>query len=89
MPTTVHVVACKVLPNSSSNNLNQQCPSTQRTVVTTTIEQLTNTTTTVIGTQPFDYAYASSIWSLAFTSVVGLYLVSKNVGLILALIKGR
>jgi hypothetical protein len=40
-------------------------------------------------TDTFDYAYASGVWSIAFTSVVGLYLVAKNAGVILALIKGR
>lgn len=40
-------------------------------------------------TDTFDYAYASGVWAIAFTSVVGLYLVAKNAGVILALIKGR
>lgn len=35
----------------------------------------------------FDYTVAASIWSLAFTFVVGLYLVSKSVGTVLATIR--
>lgn len=37
---------------------------------------------------PFDYAAAAGIWSLGFTFVVGLYLVSKSAGIILNRIKG-
>lgn len=36
---------------------------------------------------PFDYVLAGSIWSLAFTFVVGLYLVSKSAGTVLAMIR--
>lgn len=42
-----------------------------------------------IGQVPFDYLYASGLWGLAFTFVLGLYLISKNAGLILALIRGH
>jgi hypothetical protein len=35
----------------------------------------------------FDYAAAATIWSMAFTFVVGLYLVSKSAGTILSAIK--
>lgn len=38
--------------------------------------------------EPFDYAVAASIWGMAFTFVVGLYLVSKASGVILNRIKG-
>lgn len=37
---------------------------------------------------PFDYVKAAGIWSLGFTFVVGLYLVSKSAGIILNRIKG-
>ena len=36
---------------------------------------------------PFDYAYASAVWSLAFTTVVGLYLVSHGISLVLQMIR--
>lgn len=36
---------------------------------------------------PFDYAYAAGIWSMAFTFVVALYLVSKSAGTILNAIR--
>ncbi|NHZ93926.1 hypothetical protein F2P45_33765 [Massilia sp. CCM 8733] len=36
---------------------------------------------------PFDYAAAATIWGFAFTFVVGLYLVSKSAGVILAAIR--
>lgn len=35
----------------------------------------------------FDYAAAAGIWGMAFTFVVGLYLVSKAVGVVLNRIK--
>jgi hypothetical protein len=38
--------------------------------------------------EPFDYAVAGQIWGLAFTFVLGLYLVSKSAGVILNRIKG-
>jgi hypothetical protein len=36
---------------------------------------------------PFDYVAAAGLWSLAFTTVVGLYLVSHSIGLILGMIR--
>lgn len=38
-------------------------------------------------TAPFDYAYASGVWGLGFSSVVVLYLVSRSAGTILDFIK--
>ena len=60
--------------------------------VSYTLQSVSTTSTsgnTSSATDTFDYGYASSVWSVAFTSVVGLYLLSKNAGLILALIRGR
>lgn len=37
----------------------------------------------------FDYTVASAIWMMAFTFVVGLYLASSQIGLLLNLIRGR
>jgi len=37
--------------------------------------------------KPFDYEYAGVLWSVAFTMVVGLYLVSAKVGAVLGLIR--
>jgi hypothetical protein len=36
---------------------------------------------------PFDYQYAASIWSLAFSMVVGLYFVSVSIGSVLGMIR--
>lgn len=36
---------------------------------------------------PFDYANASAIWGVAFTSVVSLYFVAHGIGQILGLIR--
>lgn len=36
---------------------------------------------------PFDYSAAASIWSLAFGSVLALYLVSHTAGVLLQLIR--
>ncbi len=38
-------------------------------------------------TAPFDYGYASAIWALAFSTVVGLYFVSHGIGLVLGMIR--
>lgn len=35
----------------------------------------------------FDYAYASGLWALGFSSVVGLYFVAHGIGLVLGLIR--
>ncbi|MFZ6864691.1 hypothetical protein ACO0K7_18870 [Undibacterium sp. Ji67W] len=35
----------------------------------------------------FDYAYASGLWSLAFSMVVGLYFVSHGIGQVLGLVR--
>jgi hypothetical protein len=37
--------------------------------------------------EPFDYAAAAGIWAMAFTFVVGLYLVTKSAGVILERIR--
>jgi hypothetical protein len=44
--------------------------------------------TTSTANEPFDYQYASGIWALAFTSVLGLYLLALKVGTVLKLIRG-
>lgn len=36
---------------------------------------------------PFDYGYASAVWGLGFSTVVGLYLVARSAGTILDFIK--
>ncbi|MFZ6760833.1 hypothetical protein ACO0K9_26800 [Undibacterium sp. Ji50W] len=36
---------------------------------------------------PFDYAYASGLWAMAFSMVVGLYFVSQGIGQVLGLIR--
>lgn len=84
MATTVWISACKGAPVGSASTL---CSVADRVQVSTTVEFLSAPVLDPSAT--FDYAYASAIWSLAFTTVVGLYLVSKNVGLVLALIRGR
>lgn len=38
-------------------------------------------------TTPFDYELAGQFWALAFTTVLGLYLVSANAGLILGFLR--
>lgn len=37
----------------------------------------------------FDYVYAASLWSLAFTFVLSLFLLSRSAGAILNFIRGR
>lgn len=36
---------------------------------------------------PFDYVYASTLWVMAFSMVVGLYFVSQGIGQVLGLIR--
>lgn len=36
---------------------------------------------------PFDYAYASGLWAMAFSMIVGLYFVSHGIGQVLAMIR--
>lgn len=36
---------------------------------------------------PFDYGYASGVWGMGFSTVVGLYLVARSAGTILDFIK--
>jgi hypothetical protein len=86
MPTPVLFVGCKVTPNLTTNNFSQQCPANQRILVNTTLENLT---TAAQLNQPINYAYAVSIYSFAFSTVLVLYLAAKNVGVILALMRGR
>lgn len=38
-------------------------------------------------TAPFDYVLASGIWAFAFSFVLGLFLVSKSAGTVLAMIR--
>jgi hypothetical protein len=96
MPTPVWIVLCKQAPDLTAANTNQQCPVAQRVQFQTTLEVLTSNVTTVSAsptaciptpTVPFDYAYASQIWTMAFTFVVGLYMVSKKAGLVLDFIR--
>jgi hypothetical protein len=36
---------------------------------------------------PFDYGYASAVWALAFSMVVGLYVVSHGIGTVLGFLR--
>jgi hypothetical protein len=83
MSTPVSFVVCNVHVNPASVDLATLCPPSNRVVLTTTVEELSALS------EAFDYTYASAVWSLAFTSVVGFYLVAKHAGMILALIRGR
>lgn len=37
--------------------------------------------------EPFDYSYASGLWTLSFSMVVGLYVVSRKVGALLGFVR--
>lgn len=85
------LTACSVSPlvqgvTLTFRNLYASPPYVYQTVTSVSSSSSSSSTNAV---EQFDYAYASAVWSMAFCSVVGLYLVAKNVGLILALIKGR
>ncbi|MBX9269273.1 hypothetical protein [Chromobacterium violaceum] len=36
---------------------------------------------------PFDYGYASALWTLSFSTIVGLYFVSHGISLVLNMIR--
>lgn len=38
--------------------------------------------------EPLDYASAGAVWAFAFTTVVGLYLLTSSLGHILRLVRG-
>lgn len=48
-----------------------------------------STSTTCTSDTPFDYPYAVGMWSLAFCSVIGLYLISLKVSTVISLLRGR
>jgi hypothetical protein len=100
MATAVWITLCKQANDLTGVTLGQTCPQAQRIQFQTTLEVLTSNVTTTVAActatttggvttspAPFDYAYASSIWTMAFTFVVGLYMVSKKAGLVLDFIK--
>lgn len=84
MATTVWFLVCQQPANAAGNTLAQQCPTAERVQVQTTTEVLAGMQQEQ---EPFDYAQAAAAWSLAFTFVVGLWLVAKNAGLILSFIR--
>jgi hypothetical protein len=101
MTTLVWITLCKQANDLTGVTLGQTCPQAQRIQFQTTLEVITSnfsatstfvsaasfTNSTASLAQPFDYSHASSIWSMAFTFVVGLYLVSKKAGLILEFVR--
>jgi hypothetical protein len=62
-------------------------PYTQAITAVSTSSISTGSTTSTAN-EPFDYQYASGIWALGFTSVLGLYLLALKVGTVLKLIRG-
>jgi len=67
-----------------------QAPCPSGTALTTTqayVIDPTQAATIDAQNAPFDYVQAGAIWSLGFTFVVGLYVVSKSAGAIINLIR--
>jgi hypothetical protein len=101
MATLVWISLCKQAFDITASSLTQTCPQAQRIQFQTTVEALSSnlsSTSTFVSSasftasvsslaQPFDYVYAGSIWTMAFTFVVGLYMVSKKAGLVLEFIR--
>lgn len=83
------LTACSVSPLAQGSTLTLRNLYSSPPYVYPPVTAVTSASSDSTGADQFDYSYAGAIWSLAFCSVVGLYLVAKNVGLILALIKGR
>ncbi|MDC7717312.1 hypothetical protein PQU95_08830 [Vogesella sp. DC21W] len=80
---TVSVVICtQGTPNRAP------CPSGQTTkVLQAYVIDPSQQNNFEAATGPFDYGYASAIWALAFSTVVGLYFVSHGIGLVLGMIR--
>lgn len=79
--TVVVCVAAAKAPNTI-------CPAGM--VMTTTqayVLDVSQQASFVASVAPFDYVQAASIWTFAFTFVVGLFLVSKSSGTILQMIR--
>lgn len=101
MATAVWITLCKRANDLAGITPAQTCPQSQRIQFETTLELLTSNLSATAGSPctavspncpiatpvPFDYAYAGSIWTMAFTFVVGLYMVTKKAGLVLDFIK--
>ena len=83
------VTACSASPLTQGATLTLRNIYASPPYVYPTVTSVSSSSGSTSTTDQFDYSYASAIWSLAFCSVVGLYLLSKNVGVILALIRGR
>ena len=86
--TGASFLACKpvALPAASSEADRRMCPPERGryfTVSPVDVTALAPTNASV----PLDSAQMASYWALAFTTVVGLYLVSANVGAVLRLIR--
>lgn len=87
MATNVWIVLCKQAPDLTANNFAQQCPTTQRTSVQTTIEalQLQTTSTNPLGN--LNSTDAASVFMAAFSIVVLNFLIGRGVGTVLKLIR--
>lgn len=85
MSTKVWIIVCQQPPNEFGSSLSQQCPSWQRLVIQTSVEQLTET-----ATQPFpklDPASVGQIFSFGFGLVMLFFLVSRGAGVVLQMIR--
>lgn len=59
------------------------------TVATITATPPASTSSGSCVAPPIDYAYAGQVWSLAFSSVIFLWLFSTQIGVVLGFIRGR
>ncbi len=88
MATDVWIVVCKQLPNLNGSQLNQQCPSSQRASVKTTLEALQQqSTTSPTETIDLDPAQVGIVFSVSFSVVMFFYLVARGAGTVLSLIR--
>ncbi|MEI6628324.1 MAG: hypothetical protein WCN27_02840 [Alphaproteobacteria bacterium] len=59
------------------------------TVATITATPPANPSSGTCVAPPIDYVYASQVWALAFSTVIFLWFVSTQIGVVLGLIRGR
>jgi hypothetical protein len=87
MATDVWIIVCKQAPNVNAGQLNQQCPTSQRQAIKTTLEFLQQQTSTPSETFDLDPVQVGTVFSVAFSAVMLFYLVARGAGSLLSLIR--
>lgn len=87
MATPVWIVACKEQPTLLGSTLGAQCPTTQRTLIQTTLEFFQQTTATTAEPVPLDPGTVFAVFSASFSVALLFFLFARGVGTVLRLIR--